>query len=769
MFKTNLKKIMIKPQTTDFFITCKESRIENNTSFYGCFYLGPFDDSLTQTLANDLRRTLLSELTGFAITSVEIEGVLHKFSNLPGMKESVLDLICNLQSVVLKKESFSAASRVMHEGPISASVNMISDPMTPSGLGVTGGTKKTYSGFLNVSGPRIIMAKDLKLPAGLQCVDPNQYIVTLAEDGFLNMKFNINQGKNYIKQKPYNLDVNILKKRNILLQKFKQNISPAVTVAKKIKEYRFSSNVESNSSVNSGPFGSHFVQTNPIPLDAVFMPITKINCVIEENNLYSDFATDISNKSLADSVEFNSSESGQTTIKENLSSSENLRSLLNRNRFIPSLVNDLSLFHSMNLSNSSDSSLTNSNIKNSKLIPWQENTLYFDIVNLVRPASSTLLSTLSPSSSLEVKNKNQKAVKPNSNLISSSSKVSSGKNEKSDDGIKNIKFQPSRENLSARSRSRLEFGNLGSKSRIKNFLASNKVTSFNLIESPQKNADSWLGFKLLAHNNILKTPFMREILNQKHISSFKLNAIDGVKECAKKLEYTNFLKLKPLQKKYNLVVEIWTNGSIHPRQALFDAFSFLSNNFLKLQAVKLFGSTFNSEVAYSNFKYSVFNNDIRNSVGSNLFSVPRITLLNEGNSTSKVSFLPEGKTQESKSINNTFPLPIISDSINTSVKTKSLEAPVEILQLTNISTYISLKRAGIFTLKDLIQYKKKDLLKILYSFEIKKTQEEKEREEVKSQLEMTKGKSLNPSKLRIGDLFLIERNLSYLGLTLKNL
>ena len=49
--------------------------------------------------------------------------------------------------------------------------------------------KKTYIGFLRVSGPRVITAKDLKLPAGIQCVDPNQYIATLTEDGFINMKF----------------------------------------------------------------------------------------------------------------------------------------------------------------------------------------------------------------------------------------------------------------------------------------------------------------------------------------------------------------------------------------------------------------------------------------------------------------------------------------------------------------------------------------------------------------------------------------------------
>ncbi|EFJ38900.1 hypothetical protein VOLCADRAFT_72193, partial [Volvox carteri f. nagariensis] len=135
-------------QTTDFFIACKESRIENNTSFYGCFYLGPFDDSLSQTIANDIRRTLLSELTSLAITSIEIEGILHKYSSLPGMKETVLDLICNLQSIVLKKQEISFTNITLRS------------------------TKKTYRGFLNVSGPRVIKAMDLKLPSGLQCVDP---------------------------------------------------------------------------------------------------------------------------------------------------------------------------------------------------------------------------------------------------------------------------------------------------------------------------------------------------------------------------------------------------------------------------------------------------------------------------------------------------------------------------------------------------------------------------------------------------------------------
>ena len=78
-----------------FFITCKESRIENNRSFYGCFYLGPFEPGQSITVANALRRTLLSQITGIAIVSVNITNVLHEYSTLPGVKDPVLDILLN--------------------------------------------------------------------------------------------------------------------------------------------------------------------------------------------------------------------------------------------------------------------------------------------------------------------------------------------------------------------------------------------------------------------------------------------------------------------------------------------------------------------------------------------------------------------------------------------------------------------------------------------------------------------------------------------------
>lgn len=148
---------MIKhPQ--DFFLNCKECVLENPRSFYGCFSIGPFQNSQSLTVANAIRRTLLSELHGIAITHIEINGVVHEYSTVPGVRESVLDILLNFKQIVLKKVS-----------PFS----------------------KPLYGYLNVRGPGIIRASDLKLPPLVQCVDHDQYIATLNENGKLVLKFQI--------------------------------------------------------------------------------------------------------------------------------------------------------------------------------------------------------------------------------------------------------------------------------------------------------------------------------------------------------------------------------------------------------------------------------------------------------------------------------------------------------------------------------------------------------------------------------------------------
>lgn len=163
-------------------LSCIESRIENNRSFYGRFQLGPFDLGQGLTVATALRRTLLSELTGLAITAVAIRGASHEYSTLCGVRESVLDIILNLKQIV-----FSLVDPELENDFFSTLSNKQ-------------GIAESQIGFLKIYGPGIVKAGDIKLPRTIQCVDPDQYIATLASNGTLEIRFIISEGKNYIVQ-----------------------------------------------------------------------------------------------------------------------------------------------------------------------------------------------------------------------------------------------------------------------------------------------------------------------------------------------------------------------------------------------------------------------------------------------------------------------------------------------------------------------------------------------------------------------------------------
>lgn len=152
----------------DFFLNCKECILENPRSFYGSFSLGPFQNSQSLTIANSLRRTLLTEIDGIAITHVQIEGVPHEYSTLEGVRESVLDIFLNLKSLVFK------TSREF--------------------------TKPLY-GYLCVRGPGIVRVSDFKLPSCIQSVDPDQYVATLNENGELCLKIVFMNSRMFLKNK----------------------------------------------------------------------------------------------------------------------------------------------------------------------------------------------------------------------------------------------------------------------------------------------------------------------------------------------------------------------------------------------------------------------------------------------------------------------------------------------------------------------------------------------------------------------------------------
>ena len=194
----------------NLIFSCIESRIEDNQNLYGCFKLGPFYLNQGLTIANTLRRLLLSDLEGLSIVFVKIEGVKHEYSILNGVKESVLEILTNLKQIQFK------TSRIIHKPQVA---------------------------YLNIRGPKIVSAGDIRLPLKIECVDPDQYIATISADGSLKIKFFICQGKRYCLQ-------NSLK--SVIY-----------------KQYRKILNIEA---------------INYLFLDATFLPTQQVNFTIEQNS-----------------------------------------------------------------------------------------------------------------------------------------------------------------------------------------------------------------------------------------------------------------------------------------------------------------------------------------------------------------------------------------------------------------------------------------------------------------------------------------------------
>ena len=141
-----------------------EVNSETHTQFYGKFSCEPLERGYGVTLGNALRRVLLSSLQGAAIVSVKIEGVLHELSSIPGVIEDVTDIILNLKGVRLKL--FDNDERTV---------------------------------VLEKSGPGTVTAGDIVAPqGGVEVLNPEHHIATLAEDGELRMEMLVKWGKGYV-------------------------------------------------------------------------------------------------------------------------------------------------------------------------------------------------------------------------------------------------------------------------------------------------------------------------------------------------------------------------------------------------------------------------------------------------------------------------------------------------------------------------------------------------------------------------------------------
>ena len=151
-------------------LTCIENYTDQEKSHYGCFIIEPLEAGQGITLGNALRRTLLSDLSGFAIVGVRINNVKHEFASIPGLREDILEVLLNLKEIVFKT-AFSYKDKNF---------------------------SPTLKGFLNVKGPCILTASMFQLPKNiLQIINPNQYIATMVNTSELYIEIDIENGKGY--------------------------------------------------------------------------------------------------------------------------------------------------------------------------------------------------------------------------------------------------------------------------------------------------------------------------------------------------------------------------------------------------------------------------------------------------------------------------------------------------------------------------------------------------------------------------------------------
>jgi len=133
------------------------------TDIYGKFTARPLERGFGITLGNSLRRVLLSSLQGAAITSARFDGVPHEFSTIPGVVEDVTDLVLNLKQIRLK----------LHEGD--------ADVM-----------------HLDVSGEKVVTAKDLKTSSRITILNPDLHLATLSGEGKIKADLVVKLGKGYV-------------------------------------------------------------------------------------------------------------------------------------------------------------------------------------------------------------------------------------------------------------------------------------------------------------------------------------------------------------------------------------------------------------------------------------------------------------------------------------------------------------------------------------------------------------------------------------------
>lgn len=142
-----------RPTITEEFVNNARSR----------FVIEPLEPGFGYTLGNSLRRTLLSSIPGAAVTSVKIDGVLHEFTTISGVKEDVSDIILNIKGLVLSSD--------------------FDEPVVMQ---------------LVKEGPGVVTAGDIQPPAGVEIHNPDLHIATLNETAKIEIELIVERGRGYV-------------------------------------------------------------------------------------------------------------------------------------------------------------------------------------------------------------------------------------------------------------------------------------------------------------------------------------------------------------------------------------------------------------------------------------------------------------------------------------------------------------------------------------------------------------------------------------------
>jgi DNA-directed RNA polymerase subunit alpha len=220
------------------FVSSIESRVQANNELYGRFHIGSFGIGQALTIANALRRSLLSTIPAFIITKVEIENVRHEFDSIEAIQENILDVLLNLKNLTLTSLE-------------NKSINELD-------------STKEYSAYINFSGPGIITANDIKFPEFIVPVYNDSYIATCSNTGKFSAKITIEFVDPYTSRK---VDTNkILSSNKELVLN---------TVPKPIKQVNYTIQKLSN-------FPEYEYISLEIWTDGSITPLQALNYVLEE-------------------------------------------------------------------------------------------------------------------------------------------------------------------------------------------------------------------------------------------------------------------------------------------------------------------------------------------------------------------------------------------------------------------------------------------------------------------------------------------------------